>query len=134
MIITLIAISILVAAIVLGIISEKKDWVFNAIDHLSVLLMFVGGFAVIVVCIFLLDANVNPKAQHYKKVLEHNGYEKIIESKEKMYFTTDFYEDVIDYNKSLLDYEIWHENPWVNWFWNSEVYEGLEPVNLGDRK
>lgn len=131
MLITLICVAVFVIGLLLMILFRNyyRGWrdVLQVIGSISTV---VGIFAIISVSIFLLVEHVNPTSRHLKALATRDSYVRILESNNSLYMNTDFYDSVIEWNKEIYDYQIWGDNIWTNWFWDKEVYEGLEPIDL----
>lgn len=130
MIITLITIGIAVAGIIMLVFEHRTHKFISGLYVTGFFMTFFGILAVIITTLFILRAEINPEVHNYKKKSQRDAYIEILQSENKVYLTSDFYESVIDFNEDIYRYRKWGNNSWTNWFWSDKEYEGVEPIEI----
>lgn len=84
--------------------------------------VMIAGFALLLSLAFTLIAQI-PKQKDYETALyERQVIEYRLENKSENVVGNELlYEDIVEYNNTLRSHKRYHDNFWLNWFYNDKI-------------
>lgn len=132
MIWTIITVTILVISIALLVIACIKN--IGALGVISLVVLFISGLVAIMMGIALITAHcmTNRKITAYQ--MQHDSIIREIEalenSESEKIFKVEVIKDVYEWNSDVYSKKYWSANPWTNWFYNKNVVDSLEYIEM----
>ena len=134
MIITLICLALFVIGVVLLIIAVSNDWDDDIIQWFIALPTGIALVATVVCGVSILTTKVGRNIEYEKKLHERNMLVYRLEQAEEdnnIVEYAELYNDIVCFNNSIRKTKAWHDNPWVNWFYNPLLAD-LEYIEVTD--
>lgn len=135
MIITIIAIALFIAGVVLLIVGVSNDWEGEFIG------MIVGiCTAPLFICVIsICNAQIGRGIEYDEKLHERNMLVYRLEQAEEddnIVEYAELYNDVVHYNNSIRKAKTWGNNPWTSWFHNQLLayLDYIEVINTEESK
>lgn len=139
MLIILLSITITVVCFLLALLlNKKKLFSYSRRDDITaVLSIFIIVFGIIsIVCILTaFFICLGTDKQIYENELKRESIVKQLEAVNSNYedvSKVDVIEQVYDYNADVHNEKYWASNIWTNWFYNQEVVDALEYIEMED--
>lgn len=132
MIWTITTIVVLAISITLLVIACIKN--ISVLGIISLIVFFISGLVAIMIGIALITAHcmTNRKITSYQ--MQHDSIIREIEalenSESEKLFKVEVIRDVYEWNSDVCSKKYWSVNPWTNWFYNKEVVDSLEYIEM----
>lgn len=115
-------------------LNSWHDWT-DIVGVVTIILGILGGIALIICTIAIIEVHVNPEGQLAAYQTEKAILEYRLDQKEYLNDNnigmTELMKDITEYNSNLAEAQHGLRNPWTNWFYANYVNE-LEPIILDD--
>lgn len=133
MIITLIGLGILIIGIILIIIYQKKDNIYSDLDIVGGFITLIGilFFGSCIGIILLKDIGEDYKIKENK--IKYEALQERIEAVNSEYedvSKSELIEDIKEWNIMVYKNKYWSTNKWTNWFYNKNIIDELEYIDL----
>lgn len=132
MIWTIIFVAALVASIVLSVIAYNKciDWM-DIIGAVFIMLSVVGAIFSLVVIVTnhcAIDKTIAVNQMKHDSIVKE--IEAIEQDDDEKVSRVTVIKDVQEWNSDVYSKKYWSANPWTNWFYNKEVVDSLEYIEM----
>lgn len=110
------------------------DWV-EWIDTTSHFIKFIGVIGLLLSISMILDCNAGVDNQIAKNQIEYEIlYEKykLIQSDYEDISKVKVLEEIGKWNTKVQDGKYWSENLWTNWFYNKQVVDALQYIDISE--
>ena len=140
MIITLIAISLLIIAIVGFLILDKThfSYIVDAIVRCIIALSgVIGGVAICICLTFILGYHIGVDYYIHNAQLERDSIIKQLEYIDAEYENVskvEIIQKVYEWNQSVYKEKRGSENLWINWFYSKKYADSLEYIEFDNRR
>lgn len=137
MIITLIGFGMLVLGIVGFVLCKfcTLPYCDDIIHCFSIILVVIGIIWNIMCYPFIVGSHIMTDKAIYDNNLERASIVKQVECISSEYEDVSkatVIQNVYEWNKKVNDAKYWSTNPWTSWFWNKEVVDSLEYIDMED--
>ena len=132
MIITLIAISLIIIAIV-GFLILDKPYFSDIVDCITALSGVFGSVAICICLLFILGSHFDVDYDIHKAQLERDSIIKQLEYIDAEYENVskvEIIQKVYEWNQKVYREKRGSENLWINWFYSKKYADSLEYIEL----
>lgn len=114
---------LIIGFILVGLANRKHfDWSDAFYGILGLFMSILSVFGVVITVVLSL-VNQIPKQKDYETALyERQVIEYRLENKSENVVGNELlYEDIVEYNNTLRSHKRYHDNFWLNWFYNDKI-------------